>query len=661
MPEWNGYRDNESDVGDGWDSIENCSLYIKGEARRRLGFNGKVNLGGYIVNSGAELGSYSLFGTNGGYIWSLTQGSDTPTQITTGMSTTKRPTWAMANGRLYYTNGTQIRVSDSGTSIRTVGITAPASAATATPTGSGGVVTGGAHLFRYRYYDSSRNRLSNASTAVTATVMVGQTVTVGYAASGDPTVDKIIIEATAVGAETYYRAATITNSGSTYSFNIADATLIVGVAASRDGETGHEPPPAYDIIAEHRQRLWQWKQSTGVLLWSRALFPESWDQINYNRVITLGPGDTPTAMFSFYSDLYLVGKTSMRRLVYTSDPAAAMIVDVPGNLGCFNAHCMLKIDGVVFGWGKNGAWLINAMQPKKISSEIDSALQDIASTTTTNYFIAYEPIRREIMFFFPVAGSGSSYCTAAFVYGLDNRQWVLYKYRQAISWAHQHSQYPDRTRLAIFDENGWGWHVGAGTNDGGNDGVMTVTSGSSTTVINGTNSANIGQILYNPVTGEERRITAQSSSQVTLASALATAPTAGMKMHIGSIRQRLLTDWMAPGGINAKKRPTKFLIAVRPEGDMGEATVNYYQDFGATAIDATAFASDTFPEGVSIADGTITVDMDAGAQDGLVPVPTPADWKRIIRAEIIAEEPLDGIRFLDASFKDDKEMLEDSE
>jgi hypothetical protein len=58
-----------------------------------------------------------------------------------------------------------------------------------------------------------------------------------------------------------------------------------------------------------------------------------------------------------------------------------------------------------------------------------------------------------------------------------------------------------------------------------------------------------------------------------------------------------------------------------------------------------------YPEGVSVAANVISLDFDAGATDGFIPVPTPGDWKRVIRAEVIAETPLDGVRFLDASFR----------
>jgi len=652
MP-WNGYRDDESDVGDGWDAIENCSLYIQGECRRRLGFGAKIDLAA-IGWSAAEMGAYAVVATAAGAIKSAHQTTGTVTSLATGLTATQRATFASMSSRLYYANGAEARAIDSGTTAaRTIGIVAPTVDPTASGTGSGGVVDVGLHLMRYRYYDSTRNRYSNPSDTVSVTTTAGQTITFGYTASGDSTVDKIIVEMTGVGAETYYRATTIANSGSSVSVDISDANLIVQIAASRDGEFGHDQPPAtYDIICEHRQRLWLWDITTGTLAWSRAMFPESWDQTNYARAITLDAGDTPTAMSSFYTDMYLFGTRSMRRLIYSSDPAAAMVSDIPGNFGGFNPRCVIKIDGgVLVGWGRNGMWMIDAMQPKKISRRVDTTLESLMdASATAAQFIVYEPERREVLFFFPL--TGETYCKRALCWSLDTQEWTLYSYRQPISFGVLNTAYTDRQRLMIGDSNNYLWRVGVSVNDGAGDGVVTVTTGSTTTLINGTNTAVVGQTLYVPSTGEERLVTVASGSQITVGVPLANAPTAGMEVYVGSIRQRIMTDWNPGDGMNFAKRPDKFLMAIRPDDDMGDGQVNFYQDFSATAVPATSFAADTFPEGVSVAANVISLDFDAGATDGFIPVPTPSDWKRVIRAEVIAEAPLDGVRFLDASFRD---------
>jgi hypothetical protein len=659
--EWNGYRDHEVDVGDGWDAIENCSFYKGGACIRRLGFGAKVDLSSAVIRSGTENGNYALLATAAGAVLAVVQSTGVVSSLTTGLNTTNWPNWASINSRSYLANGSDaIKVTDDGTNFRTAGITAPATACTASATGSGGVVDVGTHLFRYRYYDSSRNRLSDPSVAASATPTAGQKVDVGYTTLVDATVDKIIIEATAAGAETYYRVATVNNATATYTFNTADATLIVGVAASRDGEFQHQAPPVADIIAEHRQRGWLWKISNSELYWSRAGFPESWDSVNYVRKVTMGNGDTPSALASFYSDLYCIGQRSMRRLVYTSDPAAAMLVDVPGNFGCFNARCVIKVDGgLLLGWGRNGAWMIDAMQPKKISRAIDDTMAAISDATkTTQRFVCYEPIRREVYFCFPL--SGDTVCKAAFVWSMDTNEWTLYKYRQGITAAVLNTQYSDRQRLMICDGNGYAWRIGVAANDGGGDGVLTVGIGSTTTVIQATNAAVVGQTLYNPATGEERLITVATGSAITV-SALAAAPTAGTILYVGSIRQRLLTDWFPGDGLNEKKRPTTYQMAVRPDDDMGTAKVYYYHDFSSTAATATSFAADTLPEGVSVASGVLNIDLDAGATDGFIGIPTTSDWKRAIQTEIIAETPLDGVQFIACEFKNDASVTQDKE
>lgn len=653
MP-WNGYRDSQSDVGDGWEAMENVSFYVKGQCRRRLGFGGRVNLSGAVVRSAAEQGSYVLLATAAGAILSVTQSSGSVASLATGLSTTNWPSWAALNGRLYYTNGVDaVRVSDAGASIRTAGITAPASAATASNTSSGGVVSSGVHLIRYRYYDSSRTRYSDPSTAVTLTVTAGSKILVGYTASGDATVDKVIIEMTPVDAETYYQAATITNSGSSYTLDISDSNLIIQTTAAKNGEFHHLPPPTMDMLAEHRQRVWGIAISSSLLYWSRATFPESWDSVNYARRITLESGDAPSALMSFYSDLYVFGQRSIRRVVYTGDPSAGMVVDVPGNFGCFNARCVIKIDGgMMIGWGRNGAWMIDAMQPKKISSDIDDTFASLSDASAlTQRFICYEPTRREVAFVFPL--SGATTCKAAFVYALDSGEWTLWKWRQGMTAGVSNTQYTDRQRLMLCDENGYAWRVGVSANDGGGNGVVTATSGSTTTVINATNTATVGQVITRVSTGEERVITAASGAQITVA-ALASAPTAGEILRVGSIRVRMLTEWWPGSSLADKKRPTKFLLAIRPDGDMGEGSVAYYQDYGSTAITVTAGSSDDWPQGIDIVDDStaVTVDFD-DAEAGYIPAPMPGDWKRTLRAEIIHDDPRDGVVFLDASFRND--------
>lgn len=67
---WNGYRDNRTDVGFDIDSIENGTLFVTGEAQRRLGFGARVANSGIVVG---ELAAYVLFITSTGTIENAAQ------------------------------------------------------------------------------------------------------------------------------------------------------------------------------------------------------------------------------------------------------------------------------------------------------------------------------------------------------------------------------------------------------------------------------------------------------------------------------------------------------------------------------------------------------------------------------------------------------------
>jgi hypothetical protein len=363
-------------------------------------------------------------------------------------------------------------------------------------------------------------------------------------------------------------------------------------------------------------------------------------------------GDTVQSIISFYGDLYIFGNRSIKRFQYTSDPAAGMVIDVPGGYGVYNAACVKATrGGIIVGWGRNGAFVIDAMMPKRISDSIQEKLDANGDPTGWAYrFICYEPIRDEMLFFYD---AGLASCYDAFAFSFMRNEWTLYKYRNGFTAALQMNDYVYGARLVLSSVNGVNWMVGEAKNDGGGDGVITALAGSTDTIINATNSAVVGQSVYSPDTGDTRTITVATGSQITLSSSLSRAPNTGEKFHIGGIRQRIVTDWWDGNGLNVKSRPTKLMMGIRPEGTMGTATVSQYQDFSASATPPSTFSQDTYPDGVSVTGAEMSVDLDAGGSDGFIPIPTNADWKRAAKFEIIAEDPYDGVRFIAIQFRND--------
>lgn len=390
--------------------------------------------------------------------------------------------------------------------------------------------------------------------------------------------------------------------------------------------------------------------TSDLLCWSQSGYPESYDSTSLARRITLATGDSPTAMASYAGDLYLIGKRSMRRLNFTSDPAKGMVIPLPTNLGAFNQRCVLSdADSLCVGWGSNGVWIIDSIQPTKISDDIDTTISTLADPTQQDKrFICYAPVQRTISCFFCLNGETS--CRAAAVYSLNTRTWSLWYFRQGMTASTLNSSYTDRVRLMLCDVNGYSWRLGVSTNDGGGYGVVTVGSSSTTTVVNATNSAVVGQEVYRPATAEVCLITAATGSAITLSPALATAPTLGEAFWIGSIRQRLLTNWYVDEGLETKQRPAYLLVSVRPAAKMGTATVAIYTDYSSTPAALTSLATDVFGNGISIGANAVSIDLDNAASDGFFAVPLIEEWHRSIRCEIIAQTPYDGVRFLDVRF-----------
>lgn len=390
-----------------------------------------------------------------------------------------------------------------------------------------------------------------------------------------------------------------------------------------------------------------------LLGWSQPGQPESTDATALARKILMKAGDRPAAMLSLHGDLYLIGQRSMRRLNFQDDPSNAQIINVPSTLGAFHQRCVVTDAGnLAFGWGRDGMWVIDAMLPKRISDAIQETIDAlIDASRLEERFVVWEPDERVALFFFCL--SGQTACKVAAAFYPDAGSWQLWKYRQAMTCGTTNN-YTDRARLLLVDSNNSSWRVGTNINDGIDNGLILAGAASTTTVVNGSFGATVGQVIYRPATAEERYVTVSSAGSLTVGVAFATAPTPGETLYLGSIRQRILTDWGIGDGMNLKKRPRYLLLSVRavPAQTFGTVSVYLYKDFNENAVGVTSSQADQWPYGVTPINGTteIRVNLDIGLQDGFVAVPVFADWARAIRAEIIAEQPLNVIRWLDVSW-----------
>lgn len=407
--------------------------------------------------------------------------------------------------------------------------------------------------------------------------------------SSDRYVSDIMIELTASGAETFYVAATVSNTAQTVTLADPDTLLIQNQDAGIFGDFGHQPPPQTLILHLHRNRLWTW-DALFLLSWSGPGEPEGFNLGIDQRLITLGQGDVPVALASLYTDLYCIGQRSMVRMIFTDDPALGMALPVPGTFGAFNPRCVCdSVPGVLFGWGEDGAWLLDAMAPKKISKKAEVTIAALADNSKlAERFVVYEPTERAVQFFFVLTGDTA--CKAAAAYYLERGEWVIWQYTQAMTagCASSGTDFSGGRPRLLLASSSDSWLVGTQANDAGS-----------------------------------------------------------------AINQQVTTQWhAASASLESKQRPAFLFLAFRPAATgNGTAHIQIFTDFSATAYVFTANSFDENYLGVTVSNGsaTITVDLDQ-VPAGFVQIPLPGDWSRTIRADVQISTTGPGAKLLDLRF-----------
>ncbi len=623
------------------------------------------------VSTSSAAGSWILCGTASTVIGVNLVTDVSTTCLSSLTNSTYRPTYGYINQVTYVNNGVDPmqRISRGDTAGTFAGIVAP-SAAPSLSQGAAGTVTDGTHLVRYRYWDQLRNRYSDPSPSASITMAQSDlgTLTAAVIGTAQTGVERIILEMTlADGTEFYIAAYGINTLGaSNIVVTMSDQVLAVqtpaNVYAGPDG-FGHGMPPVCRLLAAHRSRLFQWAPTTGntrdLLYWSRVGLPESWKPAEWARTGTLVSGDSPAAILPFQDDLYLIGRRSMTRLIYTSDPSDGILTQLPTNLGAFNQACVLAVDSDVYGFGRNGMWRIHGIMPENISDPIDDLWQaEMDFSFTDDCFVCYDGLDKVIRFFYTVTDSRGNKCAC---YHLETDMWTFDTFLNELSHGVQASTAIDNTYLYLSEGVSYAGDLWQMRLDGKGDGfdstvttgAFTAAAGSTTTVVNTsqtmTASAYVGAYLYVPSTGESRRITANTTNTITVP-ALSGAPAAGIDLWIGSVSVEILPFWSSLAGTEIGRTRSNYLMMENVNDEAAPTfAVRFYADYSSSAFTLTNNGSDTPPQGVTIVNGTnyATVDMSL-TQGGVCAVPVMSTWNRVVRYKITQQKPDGVIKLMDA-------------
>jgi len=396
------------------------------------------------------------------------------------------------------------------------------------------------------------------------------------------------------------------------------------------------------------------------LYWSRPLYPEGWKPSEYARDTLNNRSDELRGMSSYSGSLWIFGRHSSERLVFTSDPGTSegQIIPIPGDRGVHNQRCLIEAEGKLYAWDRLGMYTCGSI-PNHISKPIDRTLTDYVDWAYSDDFHGvFDPTDGVLMWFFTKIGDTVPKYAACME--VSSGRWWLSSFQQGITASLVVPDSQGQVRAMLGDANGYTWFYGI---EGGMDGLPPLTSG--VLVVAGTPSATsipvtttlsvspslAGCMLYNPANSETAIVASNTTTTLTLtAPGFTTVPTAGLEVWAGIIPIEYETKWFTLKGSPA--RVVYLHLHVHPSSATGNARIYIYKDFSATAEVFTKTASDTFPDGVTIVDGGsyITVALDGHDGDGILSVPMPGDWATAWKARVICDRPDGELRMLHLEF-----------
>lgn len=499
----------------------------------------------------------------------------------------------------------------------------------------------------------------------------GRTITVSYGGSSNPDVDKVVVEMTQASGSVYYIVNEYANGNGSADISITDANLaqnqLANIFSAPDG-FGHEPPPSgLFCITEHRNRLFG-LTSDGTLYWSRAGFPESWNALSWGKRVFSDGGDAPVALMSFYNDLYIFGRRGMARLVYTGDPANGMLVQIPAALGTYSQRTICRVEGSIFGMGIDGIWRIDAMQPEFISTPVQQTLAGLDATQASSAHVFYDPQERVVWHMYQE--TGDSGVRSAVCFDVRSGEWSTRSFRHSIVAAISASVTNSGSAVYVADNNGgYVWRLDDGVWDGVpstmSSGVVTAAAGSTTTVINVAESLDtatglVGAILYDPSDDTEHRITANTATTVTIATALSGTPSLGQTYYIGSIESILESGWVPMHYAFVGRRVDILKVEhLSVSASLGvDVKVEWFQDYSDSPMVWTSVPDDAALTGGTVVDGATyaTWNLDGGK----AMIQAPSDFNTVIKWRLTRNKPTGRMRILDASInpRDQKKAQE---
>ncbi len=318
--------------------------------------------------------SYTLLVSDGGRLDQLnSDGTLTTVSATAFTSGTKYPAFCSVGNRLVIVNGTdkkKIVYKGSALTLQTLGMARP-TAPTLADSGTAGNHNG-TYVGYVTYINGTTGEESSASDASGSLTVASKQITWTIPVSADTqvTARKLYIQNTTSQTSKYLVTTVSDNSTTSYTSNVADASLV-----TLGPDSAENDPPVAGVLAaaEHAGRLFLASAST--LYYSKVGVYEAFDPDNYEPQVT-DDGQPITGLLAHDGVLYVFKRASIYAIV-GEDPDSWQIIKVSAGVGAVAGRSIVVADGAVHFWALDGPYVLKALaQPQPLGTPILTTLRD---------------------------------------------------------------------------------------------------------------------------------------------------------------------------------------------------------------------------------------------------------------------------------------------
>lgn len=394
------------------------------------------------------------------------------------------------------------------------------------------------------------------------------------------------------------------------------------------------------------------------VIWvSEAGFPESYSPLKFlNGPNGEGAGDL-TAGVGYGTSMLFYSPNSMFKLAWDRGP----LLDpqqwpLSNKYGALNQRVVIEVEGTVYSFDRRGWTQWRGVAPSLISRPLEKIRRRISWSAHESFHAAWYPELRAIRWF--IALDGLDAPKDYVQWDVDTQTWSTGRFYQTMTDSRVVPT-DDGLRTIMGDENGHTWVADEDTADGvsGRSSHHLALGTSTDTVIDLVPddlplpvalSGSQGCFAYFPALQEGRLIVANTGVQLTLESALSSAPLLDDPVWVGPIPTKLRTKAFASRDISKKHKNRYLWLEFSPLAKQRKLQMRIYQDLDASPRgwadysdpdrSRTPINSLEFPETNPLYPGTDWI-IDMAEQDGSIMIPIGSEYYRYTEFEFEILEP----------------------